>query len=86
MTNGEYSESAKITAREVLSARSFSKCDTDTLLSDLHSIPWRMCEASDCLDYELNCWKVLLLEVVDKHVLLSWTDKFLWSLIRSCNY
>ena len=66
MVYGECSENVK-SSPKVSFARSFKKCDTNALLSDLDGAPWHLIDMFDCLDDKWDYWRVLFLGIVDKH-------------------
>ena len=61
------SRRTRITPPQYVSLRSFRRCNTEDLLTDLKEAPWSVMDIYDDIDDKWMYWKGLFLQVVDRH-------------------
>ncbi len=79
-----------------ISIRCYSKCDPETLVSDLNSAPWHVMDSFDEANDRWNFWKSLFLKIVNANIplrkvrvksnALPWIDRDIRVLMRVRNY
>ncbi len=67
MTYGVYDEAISVMKQRIKKVRSFKKCVTENLISDLQEAPWHVMDTFDTIDEMWEFWKGLFLSVIDEH-------------------